>query len=303
MSVAEVAADPQLVRLPSSTLTLGEPAFKIGHGLSEHPLFEPERIKQLLRAMPRDHVEIREVQQRENHDGNYRRGRRLTEADPVETFERLAEHPSWMLLHQSWKYDRDYECLLHDYLAELTESSPDMQDGVSRVGCWMFLSSGKSVVHFHSDPDQSFLNQIRGSKTVFVYPADVLPESAIDELVYTDDQKAVTYSPEYEPHMFAPLHIGPGEAAFLPLFSPHRVTNDDGVSVSWNVGFHTRKSLVRRDAHFVNYELRRWGVKPRPVGERPWADRLKGMAQWGVRAKNKVVRTVNGQKNCCEPSM
>ncbi len=103
--------------------------------------------------------------------------------------------------------------------------------------------------------------------------------------------------------LLAPVGKGHGEAAFLPLFAPHRVTNDDGVSVSWNVGFHTRKSLVRRDAHFVNYELRRWGVKPRPVGERPWADRLKGMAQWGVRAKNKVVRTVNGQKNCCEPSM
>jgi hypothetical protein len=32
----------------------------------------------------------------------------LKGADPVDTFERLAEKPAWMLLHESWIHDPEY---------------------------------------------------------------------------------------------------------------------------------------------------------------------------------------------------
>lgn len=269
---------------------------KIRHHLSEHPLFEPARISQLLRNMPREFIEIRAVQSTATNDGMYRRGALLNDADPVETFENLAEHPAWMLLHKSWTFDRDYEELLRDYLAELATACPEMQRGIYHIGCWMFLSSGRSVVHFHSDDDQSFLNQIRGSKTVFVYPAKILPESAIDELVFRVNQGAVVYQPEYEQHLFEPIHLSPGETAFLPLFAPHRVINDDGISVSWNVGFHTYPSRKRRKVHYVNHALRRLGLAPRRWGERPVIDALKIKGEPAVRAFNKVRRTLRREK-------
>jgi hypothetical protein len=154
----------------------------------------------------------------------------------------------------------------------------------------MFLSSGKSVVHFHADPDQSFLNQIQGSKTVFVYPVDVLPEPTIEKLVYSNNQGHVTYSPSYESSMFPPAHLAPGESVFLPLYAPHRVINDDGVSISWNVGFHTRSSRKRRAVHLVNLELRSLGLTPSAFGHHHMRDSLKAQSLSAFRAKNKLFR-------------
>ena len=308
MATSSLQAIPsQLVDLSSlehpsaaGRLELTPAAFKIRNHLAEHPLFEHERIVRLLERMPREFIEIRAVQSASTNDGMYRRGALLTDADPVATFENLEDHPAWMLLHKSWTFDQDYEDLLHDYLAELAVCCPEMQRGIHHIGCWMFLSSGRSVVHFHSDDDQSFLNQIRGSKTVFVYPAKILPESAIDELVFRVNQGAVVYRPEYEPHLFEPIHLSPGESAFLPLFAPHRVTNDDGVSVSWNVGFHTHASRRRRKVHYVNHALRTLGFSPRGWNEHPRFDTLKIASEPAIRAFNKVRRTIRREK-CVRP--
>jgi hypothetical protein len=147
-----------VIQVATDKTSFSDAPFKIRNGLSSHPLFEPERIKKLLQTLPGQFIEIRKVQLSDRHDGMYLRGERLTDVDPVRTFEELLEKPAWMLLHQTWTHDPDYAALLRDYLATLAEHFQEMQPTVSDTGCWMLLSSGKSVVHFHSDPDQSFLN-------------------------------------------------------------------------------------------------------------------------------------------------
>ncbi|HWB20424.1 MAG TPA: hypothetical protein VG711_09010, partial [Phycisphaerales bacterium] len=144
--------------------------------------------------------------------------------------------------------------------------------------------------HFHSDPDQSFLNQIKGSKTVFVYPVTVLPETAVENLIYTNDQGAVTYNADYEKNIFPSVHIGPGESVFLPLFAPHRVTNDDGVSISWNVGFHTPKSWRQRSVHLMNLQLRHMGKTPAPLGSNPAEDAKKARMYPLYHLKNRIFK-------------
>ena len=51
----------------------GTAPFEIANRLAKHPLFEAERIKKLLRALPRERVEIREVSVSDAHDGSYQR--------------------------------------------------------------------------------------------------------------------------------------------------------------------------------------------------------------------------------------
>src|SRR5439155_27053608 len=90
--------------------------------------------------------------------------------------------------------------------------------------------------------------------------------------------------------MFAPVRLTPGDSVFLPLFAPHRVTNDGDLCISWNVGFHTRSSSRRRAVHYVNHELRRWGLAPLPFGQESGADLFKSYLEWPLRAKQKFAR-------------
>jgi hypothetical protein len=264
--------------------------FKIRNSLTSHPLFEPERIKKLLRTVPRQQIEIRMVQTRDTNDQKYVRGQKLDDVDPVETFARLEEQATWMLVHESWIHDRDYNDLVNAYIAELAEHCDEMQGGIYDIGCWLFLSSKSSVVHFHSDPDQSFLNQVKGSKTVYTYPAKILPESSIEKLVRSSDQGAVNYLPEYEKSLNPPVVLNPGDSVFLPLYGPHRVINDDVPCISWNVGFNTRKSLRRKKVHLVNLELRKLGLPVSPYNRSHTVDSLKRSVYFGVRVKNKLQR-------------
>jgi hypothetical protein len=277
-----------MLHMPGDRNRLPDHPFKIQNRLADHPLFEPERIKQLLRRLPRDMVEIRAVETVDAFTGDYRRGRMVSDADPVATFERLEEKPAWLLLHRMWIHDPDYDALIRQYVAGLADQCADLRGELTDLGCWMFLSSGRIVVHFHADPDQSFLNQIRGSKTVYVYPSAVVPEPVVEELVATHDQGVIVYRPEYEQSMFAPVHLDPGEGVFLPLYAPHRVINDEGVSISLNIGFHTRRSRRRKAVHLVNRELRHRGFRPVPFGHNSLFDTVKHRSFLALRARDKL---------------
>jgi hypothetical protein len=293
MIAARTNGQPRrLIQIPPECSVLSEAPFKTANSLVGHPLFEDARIKRLLRTLPRERIEIRGVQSLGTNDGSYKRGPMLADADPIDTFERLAEKPTWMLLHEAWIHDPDFAQLLKDYVRDLQETFQDLGDDLSDLGCWVFLSSGKCVVHFHADPDQSFLNQVRGSKTAFVYPARLVPEDALEKLVYTEDQNAVTYRSEYEAEMFPPAHLNPGESVFLPLYAPHRVTNDDGISVSLNVGFNTRHSRRCRKVRLFNLELRQMGLHPSPYDRHPVVDTMKERMHLAFRAKNKFFKSL-----------
>ena len=110
----------------------------------------------------------------------------------------------------------------------------------------------------------------------------------MEKLAYTYNQGAVTHRPEYESSMFSPIHLSPGETVFLPLYAPHRVINDGGVSVSWNIGFHTRSSRRRRAVHLVNYDLRSMGLNPLPFNRNRFVDMIKERSNPVFRASRKV---------------
>jgi hypothetical protein len=284
----------RLINLPRDCHHSSETAFKARNSLAGHPLFEEQRIKLSLRRLPRHEIEIRTVQSQSPNYRGYSRGEVLPDADPLRTFEQLGETPRWMLCHHLWTYDPEYRELMQQFAKDLIETFPGMGDysDLSDLGCWLFLSSGKIIVHFHADPDQSFLNQIRGSKTVYVYPANILPEPSVENLVYLYDQNAVTYHPEYEQTRFPPIKLDPGESTYLPLYAPHEVVNDDTVCISLNIGFHTRRSRRRRAVHLLNFEMRGLGLQPAPYGRYPIVDSVKMRMPAAFRAKNRLLKSL-----------
>lgn len=116
----------------------------------------------------------------------------------------------------------------------------------------------------------------------------MLSDSIVENLVRTGDQKAVVYRSEYGELANPPVHLGPGESVFLPTYAPHRVTNDDCVCISWNVGFNTAKSARRKKIHLVNYQLRKLGVQPTDYNKSARLDNVKHKLYFMARVSNKI---------------
>jgi hypothetical protein len=279
-----------------------ESPFKVRNLLPSHPLFTDGRIRELLARVPREVVEIREPRTVATETGTFLRRERITHLTPVEAFDRLAQTPTWINVHNVHRYDPEMrvvmERLIRDFATQFEEMGGGMAD-LRDVGAFLILSSGGGVVHFHSDPDMSFLSQIRGSKTLFTYPASLLDNESIEKLLATEDHGAVTYKAAYEDRRHEPVHLSPGETSFIPLYAPHRVTNDSDVSWSLSVGFNTAASLRRKKAHLMNARLRKFGARPSPVGARPWADASKaavhGAMQGALQGARRIVKRAPAQ--------
>jgi GNAT superfamily N-acetyltransferase len=281
------ATGPRWVEEVERRRVLPAAPLRINNRLPEHPLFGDARIKETIRRLPPEHVEIRAIRTIGQH-GSYGRTERITDIDGLRAFELLAERPLWINLHHIQRYDPGYRELLEQYLRQLGARIDELYPEVYEAGCFLLLSSGSASVHFHADPDQSFLNQIRGGKRAHVYPSAMLPEATVETLVHSGDHDAVTWRPEYEERAYPPVHLRPGDSVLLPLFAPHRVENDDEPSVSLSIGFHTRNSYQRSRVHLVNRELRALDLPVSPYGRSPLVDRIKHGLHAGVRLRKKL---------------
>jgi hypothetical protein len=275
--------EPTIVSLQERHAALPAEPVRVRHELPHHPLFTEQRIKETIVRMAADDVEIRDV----GAARGFERSERVFDLDGVRAFELLGERPLWVNLHHVERYDEEYRGLLASYLRSIATHIGELEPEVYEAGCFLLLSSGRASVHFHADPDQSFLNQIRGSKRAFVYPAALVPEATLETLAHSGDHDVVHWRPEYETHARS-VHLTPGDGVLLPLYAPHRVENDDAISVSLSIGFHTRHSLARSRVHLVNRELRalEWPVTPWGVSR--FGDSLKERLHPGLRIKNKI---------------
>lgn len=250
--------------------------FAFRNQLTQHPLFTDERLEWLLdRARRRspELLEIREV----STDAlpGYGRARRV-DGEPVAVFRALATCPRWINVQHIERIDSDFADLYREILCELAQSIAPMRPRVLDSGAFLILSSPSVQVHFHADPDQSVLSQIRGHKRVYVYAASAVSELELEALVRTEDQGVIPWSSRIERAAFPAVDLHAGESAFLPIYAPHRVENGPEVSVSLSVGFHTGMSRRRKLALLLNDRLRGRGVTPPRVGQ--------GAVEVGVRA-------------------
>ncbi|MDP3980077.1 MAG: hypothetical protein Q8Q33_01545 [Chlamydiota bacterium] len=280
----------QYIQIPEGVKELPAVPFTAKHNLHRHPLFEPDALRRLLTRLPRNCIEIRQAPTEQRHGSQYRRGLMMNE-EPLRAYENLQDVPRWILIKRLGLYEPDFVFLLNEYMNNLKDAFPEMREGLSNIGCWMFIGSPNTSIHFHLDTDMSFLNQISGEKTLYVYPSDMLPEEDREKVAYSHQQDQV-YQAEYEEKAFPAVHAHPGEALFLPLYAPHRVLNGNAVTVAFNIGFHTRSSRRRKNVHMVNFDLRSMGMNPLPFNHSPLIDRIKANSILFFRLKNKIFKTL-----------
>jgi hypothetical protein len=195
-----------------------------------------------------------------------------------ETIRRIAECRSWLVL-KNVEQDPAYGAVLEACLAEVHGTAPHLTQGMSDKEAFVFVSSPRSVTPFHIDPEENFLLQIRGRKTLSVFdPADrsVLSEEALENF-HSGAHRNQRFD-EAQQARAGRITLTPGIGVHIPLTAPHWVQNDDEVSVSFSITFQTRSSMRRSHAHRMNGALRRLGLRPAPVGQSSARDALKQFA-------------------------
>jgi hypothetical protein len=268
--------------------------FTIGHHLCDHELFELPRLIELSQSLPDSRVEYNSGKLPISQDPKATPRNGLSVSD---TIARIEECNSWMVL-KNVELDPSYAELLDECLAEIQPFSNRISRGMARRQGFIFISSSGSVTPYHIDPENNFLLQVRGTKTVHMFPQndrEILSEQNLEAFFSGTAHRNLPFENWYNERSER-FELEPGDGLHFPVAAPHWVQNGPEVSISFSITFQTQDSTDRQSLHRLNRQLRKFGLRPKNVGESPARDRLKLALVSGIRGVKKLFSKSDEQK-------
>jgi hypothetical protein len=256
----------------------------LDHGLTDHPLLSLEALAGLA-------TRIRPV------DAEYNRGDLPVGLDPVdtpanglsveETIRSIEHCGSWMVL-KFVEQDPLYRDLLHDILAELDDVVQPVTGAMLKREAFVFISSPDAVTPFHFDPEHNILLQIRGAKTMTIFPAadEALVSGEAHELFHAGGHRNLPWRDDFAARG-QPFELVPGKAVYVPVKAPHWVRNGPDVSISLSVTWRSEWSYREEYARRMNAVLRKTGMSPASPKRYPHQNHVKS---FGYRLLDKTRR-------------
>jgi len=248
--------------------------FLVRHNLVGHPLFTLPALIDLFKRLPEGHVEYYSgnVPVSQDWEKTPRTGLSVEE-----TIRRIEECCSWLFLKRV-ELDPEYRAFLDRFLDEVQEQTDHIDRGMFDRQAAIFVSSPNAVTPYHMDDEHNFLLQMRGRKTIHVFPGrdrTLLSEEELEaHYTRTSYDRNLKFKDEYQAKAWS-FDLQTGYALHIPEMYPHWVQNGDGVSISFSCGFYTPCCERRKLVHQLNRKLRRWGLRPTPYGQSPWRDGVK----------------------------
>ena len=250
-------------------------ATKLGHGLAGHALLTLEALAGLAERMPADRVEynLGKLPLGVRPEDTPSNG--LTLGETIRTIE---TNGSWAVL-KNVERDADYGALLDRALAELAPIVERETGPMLHREAFIFLSSPGSVTPFHMDPEHNILLQIRGEKTMTVFPAEdeELVPAVQSEAFHAGGHRNLDWRDAFRDRGMA-VTLLPGDAIHVPVKAPHFVENGPAVSVSLSVTWRSDRSVAEGELHSLNGLLRRRRLPVGRIGARPEAQGMRRIA-------------------------
>jgi Cupin-like domain len=273
---------------------LNRKGFKIGHRLVDDPLFSLPALIELSRKLPVQDVE-------------YNAGDLPVDMDPAatpktgltieETIRRIEECGSWMVMKFVERVP-EYRRALDRCLDEIEGAIAPEGLRTIRREAFIFISSPRSVTPYHFDPEYNFLLQIRGTKTVYLFPRSLLTEEEIEDR-FTFRHRNLKFHQSYQSRAEA-FVLSPGSGIHIPIAAPHWVKNGAGVSISFSITFRTEESEREAALYRFNSKLRARGLRPAPVHSSPVRDSLKLATYRGLRLALRPAKMLLARRNSGE---
>ncbi|AMK21975.1 MULTISPECIES: cupin-like domain-containing protein [unclassified Sphingobium] len=250
-------------------------AAQLSHGLVGHELLTLEALAGLAERMPAACVEY--------NLGKLPLGVRAEDTPSNglslgETIRTIETNGSWAVL-KNVERDADYGALLDRALGELAVLVERETGPMLHREAFIFLSSPGSVTPFHMDPEHNILLQIRGEKTMTVFPAgdEELVPAVQSEAFHAGGHRNLDWREGFRDRGMA-VTLLPGDALHVPVKAPHFVENGPSVSVSLSVTWRSERSVAEGELHSLNALLRRRRLPTARIGARPEAQGVRRIA-------------------------
>ena len=253
----------------------------ISHNLSAHPLLSLEALVSLATQLPADSVEYNPA---DLPIGIAPEEIPLATLGIAETIASIEHNGSWMVLKRIEQHP-DYAKLLCDTLAPLAPLVAPSTGAMIGMEGFIFISSPHAVTPFHFDPEHNLLLQIRGSKTMSVFPATdarIADARAHEQFHLGMHHRNLVWNPQFADQQ-RDIALCPGDGVHMPVKAPHWVKVDDAVSISLSVTWRSNWSYAEADARAFNHVLRRLGLSPRDPGRYPAQNLAKSLAYRALR--------------------
>ncbi len=219
---------------------------------SEH--FADEGLADLLDRYPRDEMGIYKFP--EHAEGKVKaihgKAENLTGAELLEAVKR---GQIWLNLRAVNNHLEEFEAIKQQLFSQLDDAA-SISSMKQDVG--VLISSPNIHVHYHLDIPFVCLVQVRGEKTVSLYPAEppFATASQIEAVVLKEQEEEMSFQHSFDEHVTA-LEMKPGMAVTWPQNAPHRVQNGDMLNVSLSCEYMTTSGLLRANAMYTNGVMRR----------------------------------------------
>jgi hypothetical protein len=270
------AAQAMIEAADSASFTSAFPRrpFEIRHQLTGSPLFSLARIADLVRELPRDHVEFNSGKVAIGQDPN---AVPAIDLDPQEIVRRIETCDAWMVLKRVEVHPA-YRAVLEETLLSVARANGHrtLKDaGFEDIRGFLFVSSPNATTPFHIDGEDNFFVHIHGEKYFTICDnrdGSVISDDAIERGLC--EHRNVAYSDAFEPKSRC-YPLQPGEGVFVPYLWPHWVRTGSQYSVSLAVTWKTKEVIRKNDVFVVNSMLRRIGLPQAAPGKNPAADAIK----------------------------
>jgi quercetin dioxygenase-like cupin family protein len=264
-----------------------EVPLKLGHDMTGHPLFTLEALAGLATRLDPQHVEYNAGNLPVGIDPDDVPGNGLSIAETIRSIEHCG---SWMVL-KFVENDPAYEAVMEEALAGLMPVVGPRTGEMLKREAFVFVSSPGAVTPFHFDPEHNVLLQLRGTKTMTIFPAadEAIVAGSAHEAFHQGGHRNLAWRDDFA-EAGRPFELAPGDAVYVPVKAPHWVKNGPDVSISLSITWRSEWSYAEADARGLNHVLRRIGLEPAPPQRFPARNAAKALAYRAIR-KAKSLRS------------
>jgi len=237
------------------------------HRLHELDLFSDESLIELLDSYPRKLLQAFTM----GTDPAKRDDWAPVEVGDLgghELFEAVRRGRLWLNILRVEQADERFKKMLDGIYGQLSTDCAHFKP--LRYTGTLLLSSPDAQVYYHVDGPPNLLWHIRGSKSIYIYPANdsrLVPRETMENIFASVADEEVPYERGFDDSAVC-YDLKPGEVASWPHNAPHRVVNRGSLNVSLSTNHSTLESERRKLVYLANRFFRnRFGLPVSSIRE------------------------------------